>query len=97
MKEIDWLHIGLRLHDIRMQRKISAKRMTELTGCSDTHLINVEHNRSHMSLENLVAVVIALDVSLDYIVMGIRPLTNLTGLVFRSDDELENNLMLTEE
>ena len=94
---IDWKFLGLRMHDIRIQRKISLKRLYEMTGCSDAHLSNIEHNRSHPSVENLAAIVTALDISLDYIVLGIRPISNPTGLVFRSDDELEESLFLTEE
>ena len=93
---IDWKFLGLRMHDIRIQRKISLKHLYEMTGCSDTHLSNIEHNRSHPSVENLVAIVTALDISLDYIVLGIRPISNPTGLIFRSDDELEECLFLTE-
>ena len=95
--EIDWKFLGLRMHDIRTQRRISLRQLKEMTGCSDTHLSNIEHNRSHPSLENLVAIVTALDVSLDYIVRGIRPLAYISGLVFRSDDELEKRLFLTAE
>ena len=94
--EIDWKFLGLRMHDIRTQRRISLKQLKEMTGCSDSHLSNIECNRSHPSLENMAAIAAALDVSMDYIVRGIRPIANPTGLVFRSDDELEN-LMLTEE
>ena len=94
--EIDWKFLGLRMHDIRTQRRISLRQLKEMTGCSDTHLSNIEHNRSHPSVENLVAIVTALDVSLDYIILGIRPISNPTGLIFRSDDELEECLFLTE-
>lgn len=89
--------MGMRIRDIRTQRRISLKEMSELTGISDSHLSNIEHEKSHPALEGVVDIVKALDVSLDYIVRGIRPLHNTSGLVFHSDDELEENLMLTEE
>ena len=95
--EIDWRLLGLRMRDIRMQRKISLKQLKDMTGCSDSHLCNIERSHCRPSLENLVAIVGALDVSLDYIVRGIRPSNNPKGLVFRSDDELERILFLTEE
>ena len=97
MNDNDWKHLGMRMRDIRQQRRISLKLLQTMTGCSDTHLSNIEHNRSHPSLENIVSIVTVLDVSLDYIILGIRPISNPTGLVFRSDDELEEQFRLTEE
>ena len=95
--EIDWRLLGLRMRDIRMQRRISLRRLMAMTGYSDSHLCNIERNHCHASLENLVAIVSALDVSLDYIVRGVRPQSGTSGLVFHSDDELEEILFLTEE
>ena len=97
MTDIEWKHLGMRMRDIRQQRRISLKLLQQMTGCSDTHLGNIERNRSHPSLENIVAIVTALDVCLDYIILGLRPISNPTGLIFRSDDELEEQFRLTEE
>lgn len=96
MTEDQWRLMSIRIRDIRQQRKISLKEMARLI---DTHLCsisNIEHNRAHPSLECLVRIVTVLDVSMDYIVRGIRPAHNSSGLIFHSDDELEECLFLTE-
>ena len=97
MNDSDWKWVGLRIRDIRQQRKISMKEMAGLVDLCSSSLSNIEHNRTHPSLEMVVKIVSVLDVSLDYIVRGIRPLHGTGGLVFRSDDELEQRFMLTEE
>ena len=97
MTENDWTWIGLRILDIRRQRKISLKELADRTGITKGHLSNIEHNQKHVSLEALTDVVSVLDVSMDYIVRGIRPQRDTSGLVFHSDDELEKTYLLTEE
>ncbi len=97
MTVLDWRHIGMRIQDIRNQRKIARKALAAMISMSDSHLCNIESSKKHASLETLVDIVNALDVSLDYIVLGFRPLHSADGLLFRSDDELEQSLMLTEE
>ena len=97
MNEIDWKRMGMRIRDVRQQRKISLKEMEVLIQLRNCTVCNIENGKYHPSLETVVRIVTALDVSMDYIVRGIRPLHNPSGLVFRSDDELEESLFLTEE
>jgi len=97
MNTPDWKRIGARIQDVRLQRKISRKEMQALTGLDESTLCNIEHGHAHPSLEALLRIVDVLDISLDYIIYGIRPLHSADGLVFRSDDELEETYLLTED
>lgn len=96
MKPEDWIRLGMRIRDIRLQRQFTSKALAEMVGIHSSHLSNIERAHVNPSLETVVAIVSVLDVSMDYIVRGIRPPFNYGGLVFRSDDELEQHFMLTE-
>lgn len=80
--------IGARLRNVRMQRGLTQEELGRLTGLKPTHISSIERGKS-MSLDSIVLLVCALDVSLDYIILGIRPQTGAWGLIFQSDDELD--------
>ncbi len=80
--------MGLRLRDIRQQRGVSIAALSERTGVSQTHIANVEHGAKSISLDALVSIVLVLDVSLDFIVLGIHDVRQARGVYLRSDDEL---------
>jgi len=89
MIDLEALHIGTRLRDVRRQRGCSLQSLADQTGLSRSLLGSLEHNRSKPTLEMIIMLVQALDVSMDYLVLGIRPQMNGWGLILRSDDELE--------
>lgn len=97
MTEEQWKRMGMRIRDIRLQRKISLKAIESMTQLCDCTICNIETGKFHPALETVVRIVTALDVSLDYIVLGVHPLVNRSGLIFRSDDELDESLFLAEE
>lgn len=97
MTEIDWIRMGMRIRDVRNQRGISLKELGTRVRVQEPSISNIERSRAHPSLEVLIRIVEALDISLDYIVFGIRPLHSSDGLVFRSDDELDEQFRLTEK
>lgn len=88
MTEEDWKWLGLRMKDIRTQRKISLKEMAGMLHMHASTLSSIEHNRHHTTLEVIFEIVNILDVSMDYLVRGIRPLFPTGGLCFRSDEDL---------
>lgn len=88
--------MGARIRDVRLQRGISQVELAAVAGMSKAQVNNIEHNKKSASLDSVVALVDALDVSLDYIVRGLRPQMGAWGLIFREDDELEESLWLTE-
>ena len=94
LTEVERIRMGLRLRDIRLQRVISVRELSSRTGISEGHLSNIEHGGKNVSLDAIVALVRVLDVSLDYVVLGVRPTMSSWGLVLRSDDELESMILI---
>jgi len=84
------LAIGARLRDIRVQRGLTQEELSQNAGLSATHISRMEHGQG-MSLDSVVALADALDVSLDYVIRGIRPQMGAWGLLFRSDEDLDNH------
>ncbi len=88
MTDEQWVHIGLRIRDVRQQRGISGRELGERIGKSESYISSVEHGRK-TSADAIVDIADALDVSLDYLMRGIRPQMGAWGLVFREDGELD--------
>ena len=80
--------IGLRIRDIRSQRGVTIVQLAQNVGVSRSHISNLEHGKASVRLEVMIAISEALNVSLDYIVLGERMGGVFAGLVLRSDDEL---------
>ena len=94
MTEQERTRMGLRIYDIRSQRRLSCKELSVRAGISEGHLHNIEHASKCPSLDAVVGIAQALDVSLDYLVLGIRPQFGDWWLVFRSADELKSIVLL---
>ena len=94
LTKLEKTRMGRRLRDIRQQRQLTIRELADRAGISDKHLGNIEHNGKSVSLDTLVVLVRMLDVSLDYIVLGVRPQMGGWGLIFRSDDELDALVLL---
>ncbi len=86
------IRIGIRLRDVRLQRGVSQKELAARASLSTTQISSIEHGR-HITLDSVVALATVLDVSLDYIIRGIRPQAGAWGLIFRSDDELDDRMV----
>ena len=56
--------VGARIHDIRVQRGLSLRELARLSGVSHSQLSAIEHGRTGTSVDNLVRIARALDVSL---------------------------------
>ena len=89
MTNLEYKQMGARLMDVREQRACSRPMLAQLTGLHLNTLHSIEHGTRKPSLDTLVCIVRALDVSMDYIVLGMRPQSSSWGLVLRSDDELD--------
>ena len=79
---------GLRLRDIRLQFGFSLEQCAERLGISPSHLSNLECGRREPSFGVLVAIANDLNVSLDYLILGLPDRMHDSALIFRSDDEL---------
>ncbi len=56
--------VGARIHDIRVQRGLSLRQLARLSDVSHSQLSAIEHARTSTSVEYLVRIARALDVSL---------------------------------
>jgi len=56
--------VGARIHDIRVQRGLSLRELARLSAVSHSQLSAIEHGRTGTSVDNLVRIARALEVSL---------------------------------
>ena len=89
MTDHEYKQMGVRLADVREQRGCNLHELAAMTELHYNTLSAIEHGTRKPSLDTLVCIVRALDVSMDYIVLGVRPQSNSWGLILRSDDELD--------
>jgi transcriptional regulator with XRE-family HTH domain len=91
-------HIGENIRAVRKNKELTIETLSELAGISESFLGTVERGESSISLETLINICIALDVSADSLLMeGIKqdtPLSDkrdtlLTILKNASDTELD--------
>jgi len=88
------LLFGLRLRDIRVQFGFSLERCAALLDISPSHLCNLERGRKEPSFGLLIAIATSLNISLDYLVLGLPDRMHDAALIFRSDDELLRTMLL---
>lgn len=66
---IDYLSIGDRIRERRRFLKLSQENLANEVGVSSSFISDIENGRRKMSLETIIKIAIALDTSLDYLVI----------------------------
>ncbi|MCR4851773.1 MAG: helix-turn-helix domain-containing protein [Lachnospiraceae bacterium] len=66
-KEVDYGKLGLKIKEIRQKKGLTQDILAELVGCNTSHISNIENNYTKLSLNVLLAISNALDVSIDYL------------------------------
>ena len=66
-QEIDYKKLGLRIKEIRQTRGFTQENLAEMVSCNVSHISNIENNYTKASLNVLVAIANALDVTIDYL------------------------------
>lgn len=66
-QEIDYGKLGLRIKEIRQYRGFTQENLAEMVSCNVSHISNIENNYTKASLNVLVAIANALDVTIDYL------------------------------
>lgn len=84
---VDYALIGRRLAEIRKSRKLTQEKLAEQTDLANNYISNIENSRSIPSLETLVKLCDALDVTPNEILLG----ASLTSEWYM-DDELQQKL-----
>ena len=84
---IDYSLIGKRLAGLRKSKKITQEKLSEMTNLANNYISNIENNRSIPSLETLVKLCDALEVTPNDILLGASTNSNLY-----MNDELQDKL-----
>ena len=66
----DYSLIGKRLAAIRKERKLTQEKLAELTDLANNYISNIENNRSIPSLETLVKLCNALEITPNDLLLG---------------------------
>ena len=67
---VDYSLIGKRLAELRKSKKITQEKLAEMTSLANNYISNIENNRSIPSLETLVKLCDALEVTPNDILLG---------------------------
>jgi len=67
--EIDYRKIGIRIKSKRESKKLTQEELAELTGLTNNYISNIERTRSKPSIETLIKICNALEVTPDYILL----------------------------
>lgn len=66
-KELDFSAIGKKLKEIRQSKGLTQEYVAHMADVNTSHISNIENNRVKISLQTLVYVCNALDVTLDFV------------------------------
>ncbi|MDD5924070.1 MAG: helix-turn-helix transcriptional regulator [Clostridia bacterium] len=67
---VDYKNVGIRIAQRRMELRIKQGELAKMTGMSKNHICNIENRHSVPSLETLVKICEALQVTPDYLLLG---------------------------
>lgn len=67
--EIDYRKIGIRIKSARESKKLTQEELAELTGLTNNYISNIERTRSKPSIETLIKICNALEVTPDYLLL----------------------------
>lgn len=67
LTEIDYEQLGKKIKTVRCNRGLTQENLAELVGCNTSHISNIENNYTKLSLNVLLAIANALNVSIDYL------------------------------
>lgn len=74
--EINYKELGERVAKRRKALNLTQDNVAEATGLSNNHISNIENNRSIPSIETMLKICEALDITPDYFLLGIVRHTN---------------------
>ena len=70
MSEINYVLLGKRIREIRIQMKLSQAALAEMSGLSTRYISHIETARKKASLSSLVSIADAVGISIDEILYG---------------------------
>ena len=81
--QVNYQYIGQRVRQERTKHRLSQEQLAELTDSSPQYISHIETARKKASLEMLVRIANALNISVDQLIAD-----NLTGSQYKGDAEL---------
>lgn len=84
--ELDFKKIGSRIQKCRTEKKLTQAKLAEAIDTNQKHLSRIEGGYHRCSLDTIVALARALDVSVDYLVADFHDSTNTSTLQVILDD-----------
>lgn len=67
LSEVNYKALGERIKTIRKEKGLTQENLAEKIGCNTSHISNIENDYTKLSLNALVAIANALEVSIDYL------------------------------
>lgn len=69
---VDYKLIGKRIAEHRLQQHLTQERLAEMSGISNNYLSNIENSHSIPSLETLINICSALDITPDAVLLRVN-------------------------
>lgn len=67
LAEINYEELGKKIKNLRLEKGLTQENLAEYVGCNTSHISNIENSYTKLSLNVLLAVANALNVSVDYL------------------------------
>ena len=84
--ELDFKEIGLRIQQLRVEKKMTQAELAEIIDTNQKHLSRIEGGHHRSSLDAMVAIEKALDVSVDYLIADYDNSSNQSTLQIFIDE-----------
>lgn len=84
--ELDFRKIGFRIQALRTEKKMTQAELAEIIDTNQKHLSRIEGGYHRSTLDTMVAIAKALDVSVDYLVADFNDSTDSSTLQVILDD-----------
>jgi len=68
--EANYIDIGKRIQEQRLQKKITQERLAEMVGLSVPHMSGIENGKTRFSFQSILRIANALELSMDELLCG---------------------------
>lgn len=96
MDELNYVEIGKRMKNKRIELKLTQEKLSELIDVSPSYVSEIERGTSICSLSTITKIALILDLNLDFLVFGVKPnnVETTFGELLKSIPEEHRNLFL---
>ena len=67
LAEINYEELGKKIKNLRIEKGLTQENLADYVGCNTSHISNIENSYTKLSLNVLLAIANALNVSIDYL------------------------------